>query len=130
LNFTLTYTGDLPPNANAKIKWQIRRQLEPQLRKLWKHPALLDKTKYIDPSYQPNNLYLGLKKFGFEFIPIISTKLELRADLQVQLLSDTLPGDIIRQGGDIDNRLKTLFDALSVPINKQQIPNEADMDFP
>jgi hypothetical protein len=43
MNFTLTYAGELPPKANATVKWRIRRQLEPQLRKLWEHPALTDK---------------------------------------------------------------------------------------
>ena len=34
------------------------------------------------------------------------------------------PGSIITQGGDIDNRLKTLFDALKVPKESLAIPPE------
>jgi hypothetical protein len=40
-----------------------------------------------------------------------------QAELDVLLLAANLPGALIRRGGDIDNRLKTLFDALSVPAN-------------
>jgi hypothetical protein len=44
------------------------------------------------------------------------------------LLAANLPGDIIRQGGDIDNRLKTLFDALSMPASAQQMPVDPDVE--
>jgi hypothetical protein len=32
------------------------------------------------------------------------------------------PGALITQGGDIDNRLKTLFDALRMPHNLSELP--------
>ena len=48
--------------------------------------------------------------------------------MNVLLLAANLPGDIIRQGGDIDNRLKTLFDALSMPANAQQVPDDPDVE--
>src|SRR5207302_1911391 len=53
---------------------------------------------------------------------------DLRAELDVFLLAANLPGGLIRRGGDIDNRLKTLFDALSVPANAQQVPNNPDVE--
>ncbi len=31
------------------------------------------------------------------------------------------PGDIIRNGGDLDNRLKTLFDALRMPLDETEL---------
>jgi len=34
----------------------------------------------------------------------------------------------IRQGSDIDNRLKTLFDAPSMPANDQQVPPNPDVE--
>jgi hypothetical protein len=34
-------------------------------------------------------------------------------------------GAIISQGGDIDNRLKTLFDSLKVPTERTALPPEA-----
>src|SRR5262245_19616236 len=128
MRFTLTYRGELPPNASSQEKWRIRRTLEPQLRRLWGLPPVSDLSKYKDPSYQPADCYVGMCKFGFEFIPLITTALDLRAELEILLLAANLPGALIRQGGDIDNRLKTLFDALSVPANAQQIPRQPDVE--
>jgi hypothetical protein len=87
-----------------------------------------DLSKYKDPNYQPDDCYVGRSMFGFEFIPLITTALDLRAELDVLLLAANLPGNLIRQGGDIDNRLKTLFDALSMPANVQQVPNNPDAE--
>jgi hypothetical protein len=128
MRFTLTYQGKLPPNASSPEKWRIRRSLEPQLRRLWDQPPVNDLSKYKDPSYKPADCYVGKSQFGFEFIPLITTKLDLRAELDVMLLAANLPGSLIRQGGDIDNRLKTLFDALSMPANAQQVPDKADAE--
>jgi hypothetical protein len=128
MRFTLTYQGELPPNAGAKEKWRIRRILEPQLRLLWDQPPVSDLSKYKDPNYLPRDCYVGRSKFGFEVIPLITTALDLRAKLDVLLLAANLPGNLIRQGGDIDNRLKTLFDALSMPANAQQVPNNPDVE--
>lgn len=45
------------------------------------------------------------------------------AKLDITLLWKDAPGNIIGSG-DIDNRLKTLFDALTPPIHVEQIPTE------
>jgi hypothetical protein len=89
-----------------------------------------DLSKYKDPNYQPGDCYVGKSTFGFEFIPLITTALDLRAELDALLLAANLPGpgNLIRQGGDIDNRLKTLFDALAIPANGQQVPNNPDVE--
>lgn len=126
--FTLTYEDELPPKADREMKWRIRRKLEPQLRSLWEQPPVSVMSKYKDPDYRPNNCYVGKSRFGLEFIPLITTALDLRAKLDVLLLAASLPGDLIRQGGDIDNRLKTLFDALSMPANAQQVPPNPDVE--
>jgi len=49
----------------------------------------------------------------------------LTADLDITLLRPGSPG--VLSGGDIDNRLKTLFDALTIP-NKDQIPSSDTPD--
>jgi len=128
LRFTLTYQGDLPPKANSQKKWDIRRKFEPQLRRLWDIPPLNGIAKYKDPNYLPNNAYVGLRKpwaSKLEFVPLICKRLSLRAELDIMLLSASSPGGIIK-AGDIDNRLKTLFDALSIPVHKQQVPETPD----
>ena len=125
MDFTLTYEGDLPPNGSSREKWRIRRELEPQLRRLWTTPPLDEAIgKYQDAFYRPATCYVGRSLCGIEYVPLISPKLDLRAELKVLLLSSSLPGGLLH-AGDIDNRLKTLFDALSAPANEQQVPPDA-----
>ena len=56
------------------------------------------------------------------FSSLISSKQHLVAELHITLLRPEAPGQIITQSGDIDNRLKTLLDALRIPKNTQEIP--------
>lgn len=58
------------------------------------------------------------------YAPLVRTQLHLLAELDILLLRPELPGGVVTSGGDIDNRLKTLFDALGVPSQTQDIaPN-------
>ena len=43
---------------------------------------------------------------------------------EIFMLRPEVPGAIITQGGDIDNRLKTLFDALRMPQNENELPKD------
>ncbi len=69
---------------------------------------------------------------GFYFAPLISSKIFLFAEVDITLLWDDQPGQIIGRG-DIDNKLKTLFDALSCPSNPNQlkgiIPQDGEKPF-
>src|SRR5437868_3416132 len=129
MQFTLVYQGDLPPKASAAEKWRIRRDLEPQVRRLWLTPPLNVIAKYTDPDYRPTDCYVGRRVDdpSIEYMPLITPKLDLRAELRILLLSAGLPGGLVRHG-DIDNRLKTLFDALSVPSQPQEIPSSRDVE--
>jgi hypothetical protein len=49
---------------------------------------------------------------GFGFIPLVRHSLSLACDLDIIFMRKEEPGSLILQGGDIDNRLKTLFDGL------------------
>jgi hypothetical protein len=68
---------------------------------------------------------------GYKFVPLISKQLKLTCGLDVLLLQRD-GASLLRRavgGTDIDNRLKTLFDALQIPPNCQEIPagaKEAD----
>ncbi|NTU74387.1 hypothetical protein HGB07_09740, partial [Candidatus Roizmanbacteria bacterium] len=62
---------------------------------------------------------------NFRFVPLISQDLHLICELNIVMLRPEPPGLLITQGGDIDNRLKTLFDALRVPKNIGELPKEA-----
>jgi Holliday junction resolvase RusA-like endonuclease len=51
----------------------------------------------------------------FVFVPLVTAEMSAVAELSVVLLRPEPAGQLLTQGGDIDNRLKTLFDALTMP---------------
>ena len=126
MRFTLHYEGPLPSNAHAPIKARIREGLEAQLKELWQHPPLSwsDTRDRLKPEKNEEDLSILVTKFGHTFAPLVTDKWALRAELDILMLRPSPPGEIVVHGGDIDNRLKTLFDALSAPAQKQQITDE------
>ena len=77
---------------------------------------------------------LGAKfdRSGYKFVPLISNHLKLSCALDILFLRRDMPGiPLIRSGGDIDNRLKVLFDALRIPTDCHELAGatkEADED--
>ena len=59
---------------------------------------------------------------AFRFLPLITKDLDLVCTLEILILRRENPGDLVKTGGDIDNRIKTLFDALRVPHGLDEIP--------
>jgi hypothetical protein len=152
MKFTLTYDGELQSNK-AKAKWAMRQYISPQLEELWRVDTALqtvERHRYIPKdSYMNWELHHSLEDNraspitsrrpdqvvdvcapivleGWTFLPLIRDSLALRCALNINFLRKEEPGKVY-QAGDMDNRLKTLFDALSVP-NIDQIPNEAPPD--
>jgi len=152
MKFTLTYEGELRPNDDYKRKWSIRRHLAPQLEELWRispvlqnvlrnrhipaggymnidvHHTLQDIPPALPPKI-PNpaiDLCADVSVGSRPFFPLVRDSFALRCGLKIIFLRKEDPGKIY-QGGDLDNRLKTLFDALSVP-DGQQI-DKTDMDM-
>ena len=66
---------------------------------------------------------MSVTRGAFTFFPLVNggNSLASIAEIKIRLLRPEEPGSIIAKGGDIDNRLKTLFDAFSVP-QENQIP--------
>lgn len=70
-------------------------------------------------------------KFGYRFVPLISKKGGFSCSLNILFLRRDNPGHLVLDGGDIDNRLKTLFDGLRMPDNLAEAagcPPEASED--
>jgi hypothetical protein len=112
MEFRLVYRGPLVSNGRVVEKQMLRRALHPQMKMLWHQSSLIE-----NPS-----LYLEQGKFTF--LPLVSSRIGgLFAELDILFLRHQRPGDLLRHGGDIDNRLKTLLDSLRVPQAKQnEIP--------
>jgi hypothetical protein len=125
MHFTLIYTGELKANARPDHKHQLRRAFHSQLKVLWQQPPLVDHKQWYDNSKHPNKVNLNRVVGAFRFVPLVSPDLNLICELQISMLRPEPPGSLITQGGDIDNRLKTLFDALRIPKNEGELPKDA-----
>jgi hypothetical protein len=119
MRFRLTYEGEIRPRPSAGLPdiHAIRQRLHPQLKRLWEHAPLSDlKDKWLrdrDPM-NPDAFYARITAVGpKKYAPIVAT--HLGAELDIIFLRQQAKGQLIGEGGDIDNRLKTLFDALRMP---------------
>jgi hypothetical protein len=124
MRFVLTYSGALPPNGSPAEKHAIRRALLPQLRKQWDIEPILGALRENGVAGAPAPIEAIAARFtkgGFRFVPLVLRQFDLVCYLDMTLLRNEAPGAIIQPGGDIDNRLKTLFDSLSVPPNMNQM---------
>lgn len=125
MQFTLIYSSDLPPNGSVHDKWKIRREIEPQLRRLCNTPPFDALSRRQDPNADPS-IYMGRSIRDIDFIPVLKSEHGVRAEIKILMLSSEIPGGVIHCG-DIDNRMKTLFDAMSIP-SEQQIPSDPEFN--
>ena len=96
----------------------------PELRQLYV-PYPRDQKPYWNiPEEDVSNVQFLTRVGKYRFAPLVvnGKLLKLICELDIRLLSQATPGSIIehgKDGGDLDNRLKGLFDALSVPQQNQ-----------
>jgi hypothetical protein len=134
VRFTLTYDGPLHVRGKAPAKQVVREAFHPQLAELWTYEPLVHSRFLLDPSGQkdPDEMFQPglsvLTTIGAQvYAPLVSRKLKLNAELEVLLLRAGPAGSVLTGQGDIDNRLKVLFDALSVPTPQQALPCTDDL---
>jgi len=134
MQFRLTYQGPLAANGRAIEKHKIRRHFHPQLRELWSRSPLKDfRDIYLaDPPREAGPSLLSRVE-PFRFAPLVSSKIDLIASLDILFLRRDEPGGLVTIGGDIDNRIKTLLDALRMPKAPselaKQLPGEGEDPF-
>jgi hypothetical protein len=130
MQFCLRYAGRLKSNDNAAGKHKIRTVLHRQVKALCASEALA-------PTFEANErdvredrgkpLYIdhGPKRFRF----VISEYLATIVDLRITLLVPHRVDGVVHNGGDIDNRIKTLLDALRAPAVASEIPRSDSFDY-
>jgi hypothetical protein len=125
IGFRLIYEGELlsaqaDGDAVRRNKHAIRKQLHVQLKELWKQNMMLQSIKNTPPARGwsgESGLRQDAEKYkrgDYEFIPLVTSRFYLVCSLDILFLRREAPGSIV-QGGDIDNRIKTLFDGLRLP---------------
>ena len=109
----LQYSG-LLKSGNAKKasghKHNVRLEFHPQLKNLLQSSYFSNWERYISSGTVPTSIVGNIS-----FVPVISQKLHAHASLEITIVRAGASSVIT----DIDNRLKTLFDALTVP---QELP--------
>ena len=80
--------------------------------------------EYSPLRYLPKDQIDWTKALGaFEFVSLVCDRYKLLAELEITLLRPQAPGSRMH-GGDIDNRLKTLVDAMTIPPDAQALPTD------
>jgi hypothetical protein len=124
IEFRLIYDGELKSgrSADAKDKQKIRQKLHYQLVNLWNVQQPFK--GYMAPG--PDNAlpYIqtvasNYERNGIRIAPAVNDLFGTACGLEILFLRVGSPGGIFGdQFADIDNRLKTLFDALKMPHDK------------
>lgn len=121
MEFRLLYEGPLQgQNARAEHKREIRRHFHPQLKRLWTQPPLSESPELLTFPAPAGKISVVEPRGAVHFVPLVTRKLDLYAELNVLFLRPQPRGHLITDGGDIDNRLKTLLDALRMPRAAQE----------
>lgn len=137
VEFRLTYEGQLlgssRTDTRAQHKHEIRRVFHSQLKRLWQVSPYLQ--GLTDPPIELLEINLQgiarrprvhalaerFSRCGYNFVPLVTGDLGITfVGLEILFLRTDPPGNVI-QSGDIDNRLKTLFDAFRLPSDKNEL---------
>jgi hypothetical protein len=92
-------------------------------------PGLPDYKEQIQPLQPGQTDYcapIPVSAAGVSYVPIVRNSLYLAAAVDILFLRHEEPLSLMRQGRDLDGRLKTLFDALKMPDPKEPIYKGAD----
>jgi hypothetical protein len=140
MQFRLTYEGELRScgnnNRNTENKHRLRKAFHPQLKHLWETNATLGGLATI-PAHMLDKPFGGMWKAqphevsyiqmvaanrplkDYNFVPLVTEELALWCGLEILYLR---PGPVV-DAGDVDNRIKTIFDALKRPSQLHELGN-------
>ncbi len=145
MRFRLTYDGILHASGKGSSrlqeKWDIRNAIHPQLVELWAVDPTMTHAReaatvprysgyfwtertHLDEKpppreYDPKkykDLFAPVVVGGHEFMPLIRDSVGLACSLDIVFMRKGAIGSLVSQDGDLDNRIKTLFDGLRMPL--------------
>ena len=135
MEFVLTYEGPLYAaqrdggrgrSVHMDNKRALRVAFHQQLKELWEISAQLRGVGQVSYFWNDDlgpppqiarrkeELAERHRHYGYRFVPLVTEELDLLCSIDVLFLRPDRPGGVV-WAGDIDNRLKTLLDALRVP---------------
>jgi hypothetical protein len=136
-------------SKKRQLVWNIREQISDQMADLWRvHPATksisvhryISKKRIFEWSEKHHSNFAADSATptptepidqneiidlcgttpinGFDFQPLVSDAIGLNCSLDILFLRKEARGKVY-QGGDLDNRIKTLLDALRIPTSEE-----------
>jgi hypothetical protein len=150
MEFRLTYNGPLlatqrdpltgQRDSRADHKHELRRRFHVQLKRLWEITPFLINAKGESSIRLRSNFETGspaahdiktlssrYSLYGFNFVPLVTPEIELFCSLEILFLRPDRPGGVV-WAGDIDNRIKTLLDALRIPVASEDYSQRTPAD--
>jgi hypothetical protein len=120
MKFKLIYRGEVKSNPKRRREHvhDLRMVFHKQMKRLFEIKPYSQIYKYTDKKNKKLP-YVTRNLGGLEFVPFISPDLNLLAELDITLMHPELIGT---PRADIDNRMKTLLDALKMPHTLDEIP--------
>jgi len=131
-------------------KHEIRRAFHEQLREVWAQTSVLKESEKTPTSFaqmiergdherwgadrfpEREKRYplaelvaYAHQEFGHEWVPLARKDYRVHCELDITLLRRDGYGSAL-ENGDLDNRTKTLIDALKKPSSINEMPNQAD----
>jgi hypothetical protein len=144
-------TDNRQGDHHSDLKHAMRLEFSNQLRIVWrKSPMLNQHQHFIPPSYgigspihfpegflweehprrsifQPHYRpeddsapFFQVQMCGFSWVPLVSWHNYLNCKLDITFHGEGQSA--VRRGGDLDNRVKTLFDGLRMPLRDSEVP--------
>lgn len=139
MRFRLVYDGPVlatrgkphgeQPDPRAAHKHNIRRAFHVQLKRFWEQDRFLREcVTSLDLWGESGHPMIPLRERMAElykacdrrFVPLVVEEFSLHCSLRILFLRREIPGGVIRSG-DIDNRIKTIFDALRMPQSAAEL---------
>jgi len=134
VQFRLVYRGPLHPAGHSysrEEKHSIRQHFHKQLLELWRQNSFLrSRAETVIGTESGSRRFLDLiadnhARCGYRFVPLVTKAHGIAASVEILFLRRDPPGYILGiggTGGDIDNRLKVLLDAMKMPSTCGEIP--------
>jgi len=130
------------PDRLAEHKQMIRKVFHKQLKYLWETNAFLNSTRVLRRDYGLEELTeieahakgpydstmvslvdavaANHVENGYRFVPLVRKGWRITCSLEILFLRHDPPGSVVH-AGDLDNRVKTLIDALRKPGNTKEL---------
>lgn len=128
MELKLIYSGQLKASNGSRVKekHEIRQQFHKQLKRLWEVKRQPLRGSVIELGggslTGPQALAERFQICGYRFVPLVTDEYPLCVSLDVLFLRRDKINAIRIAGGDIDNRIGTLFDALRMPRDCSELP--------